>query len=885
MNQQRLIPLQLYEVLENEFISLHGRLPDDYPNWTLKHNQIDFGKLQQAFHPASITPVALELKEILSETLRKILPNKNKNDEWLQNLHQIENQSHFIFACNNKLSSKEVLYNTNLLASDSELRLLETLKTNGQPFNTEEITFLNRLLIEAALPSAILKISVIRFKAIRDRIHLLPEGRSALCLSGGGIRSAAYGLGILQGLAQQGLLDKFDFLSTVSGGGYIGSWLSAWIHRHPDGLSGVSNELARKNSPSGNLLDKVPFQTEPRSTRFLRAYSRYLNPKSGFFSADTWTWIGIYLRNLLLNWVAIVPVFLFLLAIPRLYVTQLTPDFFEAYSPSTEKMKQIEFWLASASAVLAILCATLSRPSDSDRATETSTIPRRKLLRFGGLRERLKTQPWILTLGVFPLVIFSCLLTLVIKELPSIVEEFYPAPFIWIGQWLPFSEPFSELMKLPISLMLWGESIVVLSWLFCINLLPPRPLFKRCTELLAMLVAGAITWGMLGWLAGFTRFSLEGQSVVSFFSFPARLTYAVLAGPLVIAVSLVGMTLFIGFVSKFTWIDDEDYEWWARFGGWLLIVATSWLVINITVIIGPIILIQSPKIMAAAGGTSGLVAILLGKSSLTSALLKIPAFISKKPGYFFNFGTNMLAIAATIFICIFLAFLSLVSTAFLNLLAGIINSLDPTIGASFPLQPIGNFEFGAGCVASSDALPEFSLALSKVALIHLDILCLTPPQLVLSGMLIILLIAMIASWSIDLNKFSLHGAYRNRLIRTFLGASRDDDRKPNPFTGFDPVDDMQMHELQAGLLREADITNLTALLMALKTELEKKAMDSAVDNSLRCATARAVISSLRNKELVEQLKAYEPQSKPLKTLQRNLIEGLNRVIESPNLLE
>jgi len=53
--------------------------------------------------------------------------------------------------------------------------------------------------------------------------------RVALCLSGGGIRSATYALGILQGLARKGLLKEFHYLSTVSGGGYVGSWLSAWI--------------------------------------------------------------------------------------------------------------------------------------------------------------------------------------------------------------------------------------------------------------------------------------------------------------------------------------------------------------------------------------------------------------------------------------------------------------------------------------------------------------------------------------------------------------------------------------------------------------------------------------------------------------------------------
>jgi hypothetical protein len=53
----------------------------------------------------------------------------------------------------------------------------------------------------------------------------------ALCFSGGGIRSATFGLGIVQALSKYNLLEKFDYLSTVSGGGYLGSWMSAWIRR------------------------------------------------------------------------------------------------------------------------------------------------------------------------------------------------------------------------------------------------------------------------------------------------------------------------------------------------------------------------------------------------------------------------------------------------------------------------------------------------------------------------------------------------------------------------------------------------------------------------------------------------------------------------------
>jgi predicted acylesterase/phospholipase RssA len=54
---------------------------------------------------------------------------------------------------------------------------------------------------------------------------------AGLAFSGGGIRSATFNLGVLQALAELKLLNDFDYLSTVSGGGYIGSWLAAWIKR------------------------------------------------------------------------------------------------------------------------------------------------------------------------------------------------------------------------------------------------------------------------------------------------------------------------------------------------------------------------------------------------------------------------------------------------------------------------------------------------------------------------------------------------------------------------------------------------------------------------------------------------------------------------------
>lgn len=115
----------------------------------------------------------------------------------------------------------------------------------------------------------------------------------ALAFSGGGIRSATFNLGILQGLVRQGLIGQFDYLSTVSGGGYIGSWLAAWIKR--DGsVTKVTDRLNPDKSPD-------PFGEEVAPIRWLRMFSNYFAPNASIMSVDAWT-VGVtWLRNTLLN--------------------------------------------------------------------------------------------------------------------------------------------------------------------------------------------------------------------------------------------------------------------------------------------------------------------------------------------------------------------------------------------------------------------------------------------------------------------------------------------------------------------------------------------------------------------------------------------------------
>ena len=131
----------------------------------------------------------------------------------------------------------------------------------------------------------------------------------SIAFSGGGIRSATFNLGVLQGFAKAGLLSKFDYISTVSGGGYIGSWFVAWVKRAAS-VRKVSDRLNSEKSPD-------PTAEEVRPIRWLRMYSNYLSPSTGIMSLDTWT-IGMTItRNMLLNQVLILLMLLCLLVLGR----------------------------------------------------------------------------------------------------------------------------------------------------------------------------------------------------------------------------------------------------------------------------------------------------------------------------------------------------------------------------------------------------------------------------------------------------------------------------------------------------------------------------------------------------------------------------------------
>ncbi len=170
-----------------------------------------------------------------------------------------------------------------------------------------------------------------------------------LALSGGGIRSASFCLGVMQALNAAGVLQKIDYLSTVSGGGYIGSSMtvamSAAAIAAAEGKQGESRigqeDKERAESPAESPAEddswRFPFGKtgkevgETDETRHLRDNSRYLLPE-GVWSALSA--MVIYLRGIAMNVFVVLPFLLVGAALLALL------------KPNTRALAEAPSWLA-----------------------------------------------------------------------------------------------------------------------------------------------------------------------------------------------------------------------------------------------------------------------------------------------------------------------------------------------------------------------------------------------------------------------------------------------------------------------------------------------------------------------------------------------------------
>lgn len=581
-----------------------------------------------------------------------------------------------------------------------------------------------------------------RLEAIYKSIHALPQGRSALCLSGGGIRSATFCLGILQGLARCDLLGKFDYLSTVSGGGYIGSWLTAWIHR-----SGFKNVLkALREKPTSKVFP------EPPQISHLRTYSNYLSPKIGAFSVDTWTLITIYLRNLFLNWLVFVPLLLALLMIPRFYVWAIrkTP-------PLEVSIAFVIVGLGLGSFALAHIAS--HRPSlrkvpkrSSEPGQNPPNDPKNNLSNF-------------LLRCMIPLVLAVTLLTV---GRAWYLNNNRPDGFgfLWVY-------------------ILFGAALHFFAWTIYARHLAGWAV--RLRELLVVLLTGALGGGFL-WLL-----LIPAKMFRVYGHLPSERPdiFASIDGPLLMLVFLLMGILSIGIGSRR--IHDEDREWWARAGAWVMLAIVLWSVFNWLVIFGPPFLLFTLRggyapgalgsldnLVIFLGFVSGFITILFGLSSKTPATVK-PVDKAGKLTVVMDYAVKL---AAPLFALFLVMFLSLFTDLLFVLIRYVPKIYDKPLN-SWKLFP-----------ALEELLkirdPSF-LEVWRLALEHLSNIR-DPSFWELLGLsATMLLIGYFMSRRININDFSLHSMYRNRLIRAYLGASNK--RAPQSFTGFDLTDDLNMSEL------------------------------------------------------------------------------------------
>jgi hypothetical protein len=415
-----------------------------------------------------------------------------------------------------------------------------------------------------------------------------PDGRAdgparplmGLAFSGGGIRSATFNLGIVQALAELRLLRQFDYLSCVSGGGYIGGWLSAFIHR-------------KCNSRVEDAEDKLKTGGEENpAIRFLRSYSNYLTPKASFFSADTLTAVATYLRNLYLNLTLLLLALGGLLLLPRLLV------WFARWLTGWESGQSgvpANLFPLFAGGIACIFVAMLFIGLN--------------LGSRGVLHNRpfFSRQSGVLTLVVAPALLSAWL----------VAYGFYAGAgrlqHISIGGWV-----------------LWGMLVYVPPWL--VGWAIGRHHGRRHRERpefgpgrLVQMAVFAVLAGALGGLlfAAFAGFAQFVQRIGHGYS--GSWIASALATAMLLKFYTLTVVGHIGLMGRY--FSHDSREWWSRLGGWILLASLVWAAIFTIVYVAPAFFRWANKAFVAAGGVTWALSTLAGVLMARSA--KTPGEIRK----------------------------------------------------------------------------------------------------------------------------------------------------------------------------------------------------------------------------------------------------------------
>jgi hypothetical protein len=123
-----------------------------------------------------------------------------------------------------------------------------------------------------------------------------------LCLSGGGVRSATFNLGVLQALDRYEFLPRVDYLSTVSGGGYIGSSL-VWFQTRDKVNHDFPFRRYVRHHPPEETTKGIP--SSDAIIEWLRRHASYLTPGDGL---NMWALFAAVARGTIINLLITVPI-------------------------------------------------------------------------------------------------------------------------------------------------------------------------------------------------------------------------------------------------------------------------------------------------------------------------------------------------------------------------------------------------------------------------------------------------------------------------------------------------------------------------------------------------------------------------------------------------
>ena len=277
------------------------------------------------------------------------------------------------------------------------------------------------------------------------------------------------------------------------------------------------------------------------------------------------------------------------------------------------------------------------------------------------------------------------------------------------------------------------------------------------SDILAAVLRGLAVGAALASLHHFLR-ALVGHST----STSAMLCAGMFGIPLALCAHLLGTIAFTGW-NNTTPKSENDREWHGRLDGHAMGAAAAWMILVLVVVVAPHDLVASlGGGEAGAAGAKRMVALL---GSLGGVAATVTAWIGKGAGTPANTRARaadwkswlVLPVAGTLFsVCLF-ALISL-------------------------------------------GLDEAMFQQTFLARLRIALPVEAPDQMTmrLAGLCALLtFVPFVLARRINVNRFSLHAVYRNRLVRAFLGASNDwyRTRTGDRFTGFRDADNIEMQRL------------------------------------------------------------------------------------------